>query len=181
MRSVDVTFRPIEQWPAEPTKSWMRKRAPFRSKYSDTLDLLDRELHQISAKNIVLQVDLREDQIRVDGMPKSGARWGEPGVILAFDSKAGPLQFPCDTFNKWEDNLRAIALALEALRKVDRYGVTQTSQQYSGWRKLEDPNAAPSFATVERAAEYLAEMTSQSASSILNDQAIAKSSYKRGY
>jgi hypothetical protein len=41
-----------------------------------------------------------------------------------------------------EANVRAIALALEALRKVDRYGVTKRGEQYAGWKALPSPNDA---------------------------------------
>lgn len=44
----------------------------------------------------------------------------------------------------WEDNLRAIALALEALRKVDRYGVTRRGEQYTGWKQLTAGDSGPS-------------------------------------
>lgn len=51
-----------------------------------------------------------------------------------------PLRYPCDTFDDWQDNVRAIALALEALRTVDRYGVTKRAEQYKGWAALPSPN-----------------------------------------
>lgn len=41
-----------------------------------------------------------------------------------------------DEHEWWQHNVRAIALGLEALRAVDRYGITQTGQQYKGWRQL---------------------------------------------
>jgi len=44
---------------------------------------------------------------------------------------------PCDSFRDWEANLRAIALSLEHLRAVDRYGVTtEEEEQYTGWLRL---------------------------------------------
>jgi hypothetical protein len=57
-------------------------------------------------------------------------------VILSFDSKHGPLSYPCDRYTQWQDNVRAIALSLEALRSVDRYGVTRRAEQYCGWQRL---------------------------------------------
>lgn len=44
--------------------------------------------------------------------------------------RRGHLSYPCDTFTTLQDNLRVIALALEALRMVDRYGVTRRGEQY---------------------------------------------------
>ena len=85
---------------------------------------------------VVVQMALRENQIRRDGFPRSEARPEHPGVILAFESKFGPLKYATDRFTKWEDNIRAIALGLEALRAVDRYGITKRGEQYSGWKQL---------------------------------------------
>lgn len=40
---------------------------------------------------------------------------------------------PAATFTHWDCNLRAVALTLEHLRAVDRYGVTTGGEQYRGW------------------------------------------------
>lgn len=138
---MDFTFRPLVGWPGPMTTG--RKRAKFRAGYNDTLKLLDAELRHLGARNVVLQVALREDEIRLDGKPRAGSRPSHPGVILSFDSKHGPLSYPCDRFGDWVDNLRAIALSLEHLRAVDRYGVTKRGEQYQGWTALPPPASSP--------------------------------------
>lgn len=135
MRSVKVTFRPLTLWPGKSTAN--RRRSPFDSPWSSTTDLLDRELHHLGARDVVLQLALSEYDIRNDGMPRANARKpSHPGVVLAFSSRYGPLQYATDTFDDWQANVRAIALALEALRKVDRYGITKRGEQYAGWKAL---------------------------------------------
>jgi hypothetical protein len=136
---MEMQFRPITVWPGQILASKDRRRAQFKSPYSATLALLDRELGYLKAKSLVLQVALQEEDIRLDGRPRAGSKPTHPGVILAFDSKFGPLSYPCDTFTIWEDNLRAIALGLEHLRAVDRYGVTRRGEQYRGWAQLPAP------------------------------------------
>lgn len=147
---MDYQFRPIEQWPGKRTRS--PRRSQFSASWSKTTDLLETELAHLRARNIVIQADCDESQIRLDGMLRASARMNGQGIILSFDSHHGPLSYPCDRFDRWQDNVRAIALALEALRKVDRYGVTQNAEQYKGWAKLPPP-AASSFdiETVEEA------------------------------
>ena len=44
---------------------------------------------------------------------------------------------PCERLPPWPSTLRAIALGLQALRKVERYGITTDHQQYRGWRAIE--------------------------------------------
>lgn len=52
---------------------------------------------------------------------------------------------------------RLIELALEALRAVDRYGITRSAEQYAGWRQIGSGPSGPSPATSrEEAALVLA-------------------------
>lgn len=136
---LDCRFRPLAQWPGEPTRFPQPSR--FKAKWSQTLDLLEFELNHLRAKNIIIEGYFTFGQIRNDGWPKSTARPSKPGVVLSFDlgkpGKTGRMVMPCDRFNDWEANLRAIALTLEHLRAVERYGVTtERAEQYTGWLKL---------------------------------------------
>ena len=67
------------------------------------------------------------------------------------------MRLPCDTFAYWKDNVRAIALALEALRKIDRYGV-KSGSQYAGFKAL----PAGDF-TVEMTPELAADIIAKAA------------------
>ena len=131
-------------------------RAPFRGEHensaftttwSATLALLDRELTALRAEHVVFEVDVPERGIRIDGQLRADARAASPAVRVAFDSKFGPLQYSTDRFVRpswrrggmqqdWQHNVRAIALGLEALRQVDRYGISRRGEQYSGWKAL---------------------------------------------
>ncbi len=149
---MDFTFRPIDKWPGELTNG--RRSSPFRTPWGRTLDLLDRELGFLQARNIVFQVAMHESDIRLDGRPRARAVASHPGVIIAFDSRYGPLKYATDVFWHWEDNVRAIALGLEALRKVDRYGITKRGEQYTGWKQLPQ-HASNGFATADDAAAWM--------------------------
>jgi hypothetical protein len=136
-----ITFRPLKLWPQDFTQE--RKRSPFDSPWSATLDLLDHELFHLRAQSVVLEIALSEYDIRRDGLPRANARAPEhPGVILSFDSAHGSLCYLTDVFTDWQSNLRAIALGLESLRRVDRYGITKRGEQYTGWLALPAPRAA---------------------------------------
>jgi hypothetical protein len=131
-------FRPLVSWPVAHTTG--RKPAPFRTHtgnpmpLSDTMEILRREIRALGATETIVQVALQPRDIRNDGMIRADARQpAHPGVIVTFESRYGPLSYPCDKFTKWQDNLRAIAIALESLRRVDRFGVTRSGEQYKGW------------------------------------------------
>lgn len=150
-----LTMRPIERWPGVLTPDYERQRSPFMAPWSTTMKDLRRELGQLEASSIVLQIALREDDFRIDGLPRSRAAAEHPGVILSFDSKWGPLQYATDTYRSWEANVRAIALAMEALRAVDRYGVSKSGEQYRGWRQLTTGSDPAGSMTVDDARGYI--------------------------
>lgn len=138
--TLQYQFRPIDAWPT--TRTVNRKKSPFQASWGKTLGMLENELGHLQASGVVIQAYVDASKIRNDGMLYASAKPSQPGVILSFNSKHGPLLYPCDTFDDWQANVRAIALSLEALRKVDRYGVTKRAEQYKGFEKLEGPSPA---------------------------------------
>jgi hypothetical protein len=150
----DVTFRPIDTWLG--TLTPQRRHATFTASWRATRALFERELRALGARRVVVQLALAEADFRIDGLPRANARAEHPGVIVSFESRYGPLRYAVDTFTTWQDNVRAIALALEALRKVDRYGVTKRGEQYTGWRALPQ-HADGGIETAEQARAFLDE------------------------
>lgn len=147
--SIAYQHRPIVDWPGEQT-DWPRS-SPFKAPWPTTLDGLDRELHYLGASNVVIECYMRPDDIRLDGQPRSGARAYRPGIILSFNSDNGPMRFPCDTFDDWKDNVRAIVLTLESFRRIDRYGVTKRGEQYTHWGSLPPPSEVGTASDMSRA------------------------------
>jgi hypothetical protein len=132
------------------------RRSPFDSTWTATRQLLLRETRELRARDLVLEIDVREADIRLDGELRANARPSSPAVRLAFDSKHGPLTYAGDAFSTWQDNIRAIALGLEALRKFARYEINSGTEQYAGFKALPAGRAMPSsHMTRTEAAELL--------------------------
>lgn len=130
-----LIFRPLERWDRKDGTA-QRPHSPFQASYNSTMELLEREARMLSAGKVVIELALRETDLRVDGKPYASAKTDHPGVTVALNSKHGPLKYTADKYATWQENLRAIALGLEALRKVDRYGMTSRGEQYTGWKAL---------------------------------------------
>lgn len=158
-RTPDWIAVPIREWPGDPNPE--PQPHPFRYKphpeyhgtrpgvsWSKTTDLLARELDELDATNIVLQLWLTnpDHEIRNDGWIRADARPRLPGVILQFDSRYGFQSYAVDTFDDWQANVYAIAVALEDLRRISRYGVAPRGEQYQGFGRL--PPAGGSTATL---------------------------------
>lgn len=137
-----VTFRPLERAVPGPSRY-----SPFKASWTSTVTLLAKELRAHGAQRTVLEVDFRETDLRNDGLPRADRRARTPGIVLSFVASrvAGrpALRYEVGTFTDWRDNVRAVALGLEALRAVDRHGVTKRGEQYAGWKALPSGNGGP--------------------------------------
>lgn len=151
-------------WQIEPLGPWNRPvthpRRPasrFTAPWADTLELLETELRHLGVTGAVaVRVDVQRGRadIRRDGMLRADARTRSPAVAVSFASRHGPLTYATDAYDDWRANVRAIALALEALRAVDRYGVGRSGEQYAGWRAIE-PARPDCFPTASDAIRWL--------------------------
>lgn len=141
---IDLRFVPIPR----PAKGVGIKNAQFRAKYLQTLDLLEAELAKLGAKMVTIQAGYKREDIRNDGWPRASAKPEHPACVLQFkDRKGQQLAFRALKYTTFEDNLRAIAMTLEALRAVDRYGVVE-GEQYAGFKQL--PAAAETSSSMNR-------------------------------
>lgn len=153
-------------WQVELLGSWgrpiTRNRASahrFSASWSATMELLTSEIEKLGVKGtIAVRIDVQRGDIRQDGMLRARASVGFPGVVVSFESRYGPLSYATDEYDSWQANVRAIALSLQALRAVDRYGVSKSGEQYAGWRAIENGAAAPEFASADEAVRWLREV-----------------------
>src|SRR4051812_6820100 len=108
-----LTFRPLST-PLPPATYGGAYPSPFSASWTSTVEALKREVKHLKPRQTILEVDLRETDIRLDGLPRADRNARTPGVILTLVGTAhGDLRYPCSTFHHWQDNVRAIALALE--------------------------------------------------------------------
>lgn len=148
-----ATFRALPVWPY-PVTAERRSRWTFKASWSETLSLLEYEIDRLSGHTIVIGAGFRTGDIRLDGMPRADAREpSHPGIEISFDSIHGRLTYSTDVCERWQHNVRAIALGLEALRAVDRHGISKRGQQYAGFAQLTagGPDAGRGKHLVERA------------------------------
>jgi hypothetical protein len=164
-----VRFRPLDDstWPG--TFTTERTRSPFSASWFDTLDLLARETEALGAEwdDVLVEVALDERHLYRDGtgFRANAPEPRHPGVVLSItSSRVGPLRFAVDRFDRagyraglaWKANVRAVALGLEALRKVDRYGITSRAEQYRGWQELGAGEPMPAGPSPTSASKLLA-------------------------
>ncbi|MEJ7648579.1 MAG: hypothetical protein WKF57_05930 [Nakamurella sp.] len=130
-------IRPLTTWPGELTPSGKRRQSQFSAPMGSTTTLLRQELAALNAKQWITEVAIPSEDFRLDGGLRVRAKATHPGVVLSLPkTNVGPLRYATDVFTTWADNLRAIALGMESLRRVDRYGIARRGEQYAGFRAL---------------------------------------------
>lgn len=160
---LDLAVLPIgDTWPRPRTPLEKQTRSAFSATATVTYRDLQRELDAIDATDRVLRVPVDELQFRRDGRPRADAKLTGSAILLEFDDRRGQRQrYPSDAYLAWQENLRAIALTLKALRAVDRYRVTAAGEQYRGFLALTtgleegDGDVVPNRGTVASARDEL--------------------------
>lgn len=105
------------------------------------------ELNRLGASNIVISSNL---SLRLDGLPRAGQRRpDDTGVVVYFTLKKDQKCFPCDKWNRVEDNIYAVGKTIEALRGIERWGSKQmVDATFNGFRALPDPDNKPWYSVL---------------------------------
>jgi hypothetical protein len=108
---------------------------------SDALDRLERELARLGVNDseVIVSTNL---VLGSRGAPLSNqAEPRDPGAAVYFSLKGKDRVLACDRWDRTADNLAAIAAHIDAIRRVDRYGVGTLDQAFAGYDALPPPGA----------------------------------------
>lgn len=105
---------------------------------ADALKRLSRELRLLGATAEILSTNV---EIRLDGLPYTNRKEPEdPGAAVYFKLNKQDRCLACDRWNRVADNIAALAQHIDALRRIERYGVGTIEQAFRGYTAL--PEAA---------------------------------------
>jgi hypothetical protein len=141
MGTLDADAYPLywpELWPRTPPHE-RQSTARYKVSFAEARDRVVHSCKLLGAIEIVLSTNI---PLRRDGLPRMDI--SEPtdaGVALYWvERKAGkptPRVIACDHWRKVRDNMRAIGLAVEALRALKRSGATQIADKaFTGFNAL---------------------------------------------
>jgi len=137
---------PLE-WPAGWKRNTRRQRASFSTKNTadhrltvfQATERLEGEVTRLGGTHPVLSTNV---SLRLDGRPRSDEEPKDPGAALYFVFKGKATVLACDKWDRVADNIAAIAAHIDALRRVDRYGVGTIEQALAGYKALPADTAA---------------------------------------
>jgi hypothetical protein len=136
-------------WPAGWPRSSELQSSRFKSHGRDitisaALDRLEKELERLGATDTMLSSNLK---LSLSGMPYSGqAEPKDRGVAIYFKLHGHDRVLACDRYFSCAGNIAAIANHIDALRRIERYGVGSIEQAFAGYVGLPPPgpnNRAP--------------------------------------
>jgi len=108
--------------------------------HAKALDRLDDELRRLGAVDVTLSTNL---ELTLRGWPRSpDGRVDDPGVAVYFRFNKRPTVLACDHYLTVAANMAAIAGHIEALRRIERYGVGTIEQALAGYKALPADSAA---------------------------------------
>lgn len=122
------------QWPEgwKRTTGWQRQRSMFEPHFVDDRD---RVIHWLEKRGsrVVITSNL---PTRNDGLPYY-ARTDDPGIAVWWVEKGHERVIACDRWLRADENMRAIAKTLEAMRGLDRWGANEIMERaFSGFAAL---------------------------------------------
>lgn len=83
-------------------------------------DALGAELDRLGARDVLLSTNF---ELNLSGQPRGDrARPADQGIAVYFKWKGRPRVMACDMHARAEENMRSVALALEAMRQLERHG-----------------------------------------------------------
>lgn len=134
-------------WPMGWPRAKSRGRAAFSTKNSvdqrlsvyAAIQRLEQQLDLLGAKGPTLSTNV---SLRLDGRPRSDDEPRDPGAACYFQFKGKATVLACDKWNRVADNIAAIAAHIDALRRIDRYGVGSLEQALAGYKALPADSAA---------------------------------------
>lgn len=113
-------------WPEgwQRTERHRRRAAAYKVSFARARDELVRHLRLMGARDVIVSTNV---PLRLDGLPYANSREPEdPGVAVYWtDRKKREQVIACDRWNRVKDNLRAVGLAVEALRMLERTGASE--------------------------------------------------------
>lgn len=154
--------RPDDNYPLTWPAGWPRARpgsatrARFGARANGATlafgrDTLIRELERLHAARLMISSNVRRNRsgLLVDAPPD----FGDPGVAVYFRIKDEPRALACDKWDRVADNLRALAMHVEAIRGQIRWGVGSVEQAFGGYRSLPAMEAPKQWFEVMRLPE----------------------------
>lgn len=160
--SVSMQPKSVKRYPLEWPIGWKRTRGRRHGAFSMTredrvgpdqqikkrstqvnmavaTERLERQLDALGAKNPTLSTNVT---LNLRGIPRGDENPSDPGAAIYFSFRGKATVLACDSYYRVADNIAALAAHIDALRRIERYGVGTIEQALAGYKALPADTAA---------------------------------------
>lgn len=127
-------------WPVGYRRSPIKKDSKFKQTMDGAQRFLREELTRLGAKNIIVStnIPLRKDGgMYADQMHRLHP---DPGVAVYFKHKERDIVMCCDQYVRVWENVYALGKAIEAIRGLERWGVSEFIERaFTGFTAIDAP------------------------------------------
>lgn len=130
-------------WPVGFPRIRSRMRAPYKATVATARDQVLKELRLMDVPNwnVIISSNAPVSS-RTSQMLAIRAEPADPGVAVYFRKEGKPYVLACDKWDRLADNLRALALTIEAMRGLERWGCSQMLERiFQGFKALPPPES----------------------------------------
>lgn len=127
-----------EDWVGEGAQRRAVKRVTAVNMATAT-ERLERQLELLGARGATLSTNVT---LSLRGIPRGDENPSDPGAAVYFSFKGRATVLACDKFTRVADNIAALANHIDALRRIERYGVGTIEQALAGYKALPADSAA---------------------------------------
>jgi hypothetical protein len=134
------------QWPAGWPREPLRTSAPYKVSIMEAVDRLQASLRLLGAQAGSVVISTNVPPRNAIGTPRNdGTEVADPGVAVYWTTRRhGERVMACDRWNSVRSNVRAIGLAVDGLRAIDRAGASQILERaYSAFGALPPASSVP--------------------------------------
>ena len=128
------------QWPQGFKRTSYPSISRFQTSFTKSRDNIMKNILLMGGKLPIISTNI---PLRRDGLPYSGmAQPKDCGAAVYFTWKNQQRVVACDKWHKVDDNLHAIELALESMRGLERWGVSEIMDRaFAGFTALPPPES----------------------------------------
>lgn len=125
-------------WPVGQPRTKFPERARFKNSFAVAHNSVISEIRRLGGINIIISTNI---PLKKDGFPYATYKNpSDQGVAVYFMHDGEQVVFACDKWKGLSDNIQAIAKSIEAIRGLDRWGVSEMLKRaFTGFKALPNP------------------------------------------
>jgi hypothetical protein len=137
----------VEAYPLSWPEGWPRTESPGYSKFKTATDKARKKLlTEVALMGGTSTIISSNVPLRTDGQMRADREPVDAGVAVYFQRNEKGMVFACDRYDSVKENLHALALTIEALRGIERWGASEMMERaFSGFKQLAAENEGDSW------------------------------------